>query len=300
MVTDLHKEYLESNTITIQEKLGYEKNAKLLVIHADDFGLCNAANMATIQALENGFVNSVSIMPPCPWFLEAITYAQYRPAVDLGVHLTLTCEWSYYKWGPVAPRESVPSLLNEDGYFYDNADQLLEKATIEELEIEILAQIEKVFHYGVKPTHIDSHMMVLLSNVECTKLYHKISKKYNLPILLGKNHLDGETIKEMEKYMFLVDQVQIGKSEIYHSIGLKNYYEHILRTLSPGLTILLLHPAFDNLEMQSIAAYDTWKFGARWRQQDYDFFTSAWCGKILKSENISLVSWREIGSALPL
>ena len=82
--------------------------------------------------------------------------------------------------------------------------------------------------------------------------------------------------------------------DLYQSVGLKNYYEHILRNLSPGINVLLVHPAFDNLEMQGVAAFNRWAFGSQWRQQDFDFFTSNLCKKIIEEENIKLITWKTI------
>src|SRR5262249_23580154 len=86
----------------LAEKLGYPKDAKLLIVHADDVAETHAVNAATFKALENGYVNSASIMVPCPWFPEAADFAKSHPEADLGLHLTLTAERVYYRWGPVA------------------------------------------------------------------------------------------------------------------------------------------------------------------------------------------------------
>src|SRR5438552_18759999 len=109
---------------TIQERLGYSKDAKLLILHADDLGVAHAEDSASIYALENHYVSSGSIMVPCPWLSEIANYAATHPNADLGIHLTLTSEWKYYKWGPVSAKDKTSSLVNSRGYFYDDVDSL--------------------------------------------------------------------------------------------------------------------------------------------------------------------------------
>ena len=88
---------------------------RYLMINADDFGMCHAMNAATIGLLEDNLITSATLMPPCPWFVEAVTYAASHPEKCIGVHLTLTSEWELMRWGPVA-RTPLPSLIN-NGYF---------------------------------------------------------------------------------------------------------------------------------------------------------------------------------------
>jgi len=90
----------------VATKLGYPEDSKLLIIHADDLGVSHSENMASIEAIENGSVNSASVMMPTPWVLEVANYAKSNPAThDFGLHLVLSSEWKNYKWGPVSSKD---------------------------------------------------------------------------------------------------------------------------------------------------------------------------------------------------
>src|SRR5690606_6303777 len=103
---------------SLPERLGYPAETKLLIIHADDIGVSHSENAASLKAFAGRMVSSGSIMVPCPWFPANAEYARNNPSADLGLHLTLPAEWKHYKWGPVAPRGKVPSLVDENGFLY--------------------------------------------------------------------------------------------------------------------------------------------------------------------------------------
>jgi len=64
-----------SRAQTTGEMLGYGANDKLLIVNADDFGMCHAENAATMDLLVGGHVTSATIMVPCPWFEESWSLA---------------------------------------------------------------------------------------------------------------------------------------------------------------------------------------------------------------------------------
>ncbi len=129
-----------NNTKTLAERLGYTRDSKLIIVHADDVGVTHSVNAATVTALGTGLVNSASIMVPCPWFPEIADYAKAHQDVDFGLHLTLTAERVYYRWGPVAPRDKVPSLVDENGYFWHDWTPST-RIDPKDVEVELRAQI---------------------------------------------------------------------------------------------------------------------------------------------------------------
>lgn len=280
---------------TLAEKLGYEPEAKLLIIHADDVGVAHSENLGSILAMKSGMVNSASIMMPCPWVSEIATYAKNNPNIDFGLHLTLTSEWETMKWGPVASRDKVKSLVNENGFFYDNCEDFEKNATIEDVEIELRAQIEQAFKLGIKPTHIDTHMGCLRYSQELVNLYLKLGREYKIPAMIDKVSLQSASQKTkdlIDDKGLIIEKIITANPSDFES-GMANYYEKVLTNLSAGVQILLIHTAFNDAEMQALTInHPNW--GAKWRQDDFDFFTSEKCKNILKEENIKLVTWKQI------
>lgn len=143
--------------------LGYPDDARLLIINADDFGMCHAVNAAVIHALIHGVLRSTTLMVPCPWALHAMHFLAAHPDIAFGVHLTAISEWADYRWGPVSSREQVPSLLDQDRYFYtfEHMPTFFAQVKEEHLEMEWRGQIEAVLAAGLKPTHLDWHALGL-------------------------------------------------------------------------------------------------------------------------------------------
>lgn len=291
---------LAQNTLSLAERLGYPADAKLLIIHADDLGMAHSVNSTTFDALNNGPVNSASIMPPTPWLAEVVALAKSNPNYDLGIHLTLTSEWLYFKWGPVASRDLVSSLLDENGYFYDNCESLGAHAKPGELEIELRAQIERVKTLGIDPTHFDTHMGCLLgTNTTLLSTYLNLGREYKIPLRLGRNlvaSLPDSLRSLITEKDIVIDHVYSATPQDFKQ-GMAAYYENVLLNLKPGVNEIIVHLATKDQEMRGIA-YNHPDWGANWRQADLDFFKSIRCKELLRQQNIQLVTFREIGKLL--
>ncbi len=284
---------------SVQERLGYPKDAKLLIVHADDVGVSHSENAASISALEQGSVNSASIMVPCPWFPEIAAYARLHPEKDFGLHITLTSEWTNYKWGPVAPAAKVPGLVNANGFFYSSVDSVTRKASPAEVEEEIRSQVKRALQFGLHPTHLDAHMYSVHHDLGFLKAYLKVGHEFGIPVFIYRQvenalHIKLDTV--VSDRDIIADTIFTAELENYKA-GMKSFYTAGLKSLKPGLTYLILHAAYDDNEMRAVTiGHEGW--GAKWRQNDYNFFSSRRCAKLLKKNNIYLVTWREIKGKL--
>lgn len=278
---------------SVQNRLGYSRNSKLLIIHADDVGLSETENLASFEAMDKGLVNSGSIMVPCSGFSQIAEFCRTRRKADLGVHLTLTSEWSAFKWGPVISPDKVPSLVDENGMFFESADLLVQNFSPEDIKTELTGQIEMALNAGIDLTHIDSHMFTAFSHKDIQNIYVELGEKYRLPVLLSYEFSTGYKNK---KDSLFVDHLYYARPK--HNVeDLRAYYRQVLRSLKPGLNIILIHPAYKNQEMDDITSNQP-KYGSAWRQADFDFFTGNECRQMIEEGDIQLVSWREIREAL--
>ena len=172
------------NTSQTNSLLGYPDDARLLLVNADDFGMCHAVNEAIIRSLEEGIVGSCSVMVPCPWALHALTWLQEAPDVPFAVHLTSVSEQPTYRWGPITCRTEVPSLVDEAGYFYpaSRIEEFLDQVDVGELEREYRAQIEHVLNVGLQPTHLDSHCGIHTGREEIFEMTLNLGREYGVAL----------------------------------------------------------------------------------------------------------------------
>jgi predicted glycoside hydrolase/deacetylase ChbG (UPF0249 family) len=174
---------------SLVERLGFEPTDKVLVINCDDFGMCHAENLATMEALTDGVATSATVMMPCPWVPEAVAWKKEHPEANLGVHLTLTAEWSRFRWQPVLGRALVPSLVDEQGYMWKDCEPLWEHVDAEEAYRECRAQVERAIELGLDPTHLDNHMGSLQTHPELWQVYFRLAKEFDLPLRMASEEL---------------------------------------------------------------------------------------------------------------
>lgn len=277
-----------------------------LILHADDFGMSHSVNRAIIEMLEAGAVSSASIMMPCPWAPEAAAYAHAHPEKDLGLHLTLNSEWNTLRWGPLAPRDRVPGLLDPQGYLWSSVAQTASRASAQEVEAELRAQIEHARRLGIRFTHLDTHMGTLYARPDYFEVFERLGREYGVPILRVKpseaavaqappairDYLLANEARYQAEGVFRLDSLLTDPAR-----GTKTYeerraaYHSALRSLGPGVHMMILHPGYLDEELKGATA------SAHQRDWDRRIFLEPETRELIRKLGIRLVGWQDVAPA---
>lgn len=287
---------------TWAEKLGYPAGKKVVILHADDIGMCPEANTSADAYLTDGDIQSAAVMMPCPNAEVFIDWAKNNPAQDVGLHLTLTSEWKTYRWPPVSNPDEVPGLIDPDGMMWHKVIQVVQNASPEEVEKEIRAQIEKSIALGYRPDHIDTHMGTLYGSHEFTAAYLKVAEEYEIPAMVidmsNPDIVQGFKDKgypigpEMIEH---VNNYKLPKLDYFFSAPNGDSYEdkrdkfyELIKSLQPGLTEIIFHPSelTDNLKTITNS----------WQQRSWEaqMFADPEMKAFFKEQDIIFTNWKEI------
>jgi chitin disaccharide deacetylase len=277
----------------LAERLGFSATDRILIVNGDDAGMSQAANAATLDAMENGLMTSATVMVPCPWFPALAAYAREHPALDLGVHLTHTSEWKGYRWGPVASKSDVQGLVDPDGYLWPDVRSVYGSATPAEAETEGRAQIRKALDAGIDVTHIDSHMGTLQYDLAYFDVYRRLALEFNVPLRMasqdmleaaGAGHVRAAL--EAEGLVF-PDYLIHGGRERGEPIDV--YWKRMVSDLKPGVTELYIHASLAGEEMKHIT--NSWQD----RATEHRLFTNdPEIRRILEEQNVKFIGYREL------
>jgi len=258
----------------------------LLIINADDFGMYHAINVAILRALTEGVVQSTTLMAPCPWALHAMRQIRDHPDIASGVHLTVVSEFADYRWGPLAPRDQVPSLLDETGFFYSNDRQaeLLARARVDELEAEFRAQIEVVLSAGLRPTHLDWHCLYDGGRDDVFDLTVGLALEYGLALRV----FDATRSEQLQRRGLPAADQGVVDSTRLPSVNKEARFVRMLRELPAGLSEWAVHPGLGTAEARTI---DRW-----WakRAADLRFLVSREARETVEAEGILLLDYRSL------
>ncbi|HEY8936639.1 MAG TPA: polysaccharide deacetylase family protein [Cyclobacteriaceae bacterium] len=325
---------VKSQSQTYAEKLGWKKDERVIMFHVDDAGMSHQSNQGAIHALEKKVATSVSIMMPCPWTSHIINYVKQHPDIDAGLHLTHTAEWTDYRWSSVTGKNASPGLSDKEGALWNNVFDVVNNASVDEIEAEIKAQLYKAKTMGLNPTHLDTHMGILWATPEFLNKYIKIGIEEHIPVLFsaGHNTLMRESLQavplaglknlnkktpEATNISEVLDAIRDKGEEIWNA-GLavvddlyissydwefpsdkkvtdkalcefKTYkYKELLRSVKPGITVILIHCTDSNEEFKSISN------SGNTRRADMLAMAGPELKAFIQKEGFILTTWREL------
>jgi chitin disaccharide deacetylase len=267
--------------------LGYPPDARLLILNADDFGMCHAVNQAIFGVLQAGVVRSTTLMVPCPWAIHAMQYLAEHSEIHFGVHLTVIGDGYTYRWRPLISKEKVPSLVDQAGYFYnfDHMAEFLAQVDLDQLEMEFRAQIETVLAAGLHPTHLDWHSLRISGNNSILELMFRLAREYGLAL-----RVRGQALTEtLQNQGFPTVDYDFLDSSSLDPARKPALYAQLLRELPPGLSEWAIHPGLDSAELQAIEPT-----GNHFRQADVDFWVSQDAKDWIAREGIILLDYRAL------
>src|SRR5215472_17161067 len=264
-----------------------------LIIHCDDLGLSPSVNRATFAAFDQSLITSASVIMVSSSVDEVAKYASEHPDADLGIHLTVTSEWPCSRWKPLSPRSEVPSLVDQDGYFWLTVEDFMLNAKGEEIERELDAQIDTAYALGLRPTHVDNHMFSLFSSRLTLQSYVKVARRRHLPFLLAKE-APSPLLSVLQNTEFILDAILMASTSWRPENWLRHYLSQ-LATVKPGVSQLIVHLGYDLPDLESATGRSS-AWGSAWRQRDFDALCRPELDEIVRKRNINLTSWREIAN----
>jgi chitin disaccharide deacetylase len=285
------------------KQLGFDARDRVLIVHADDIGMCQAGQPAIAELFDFGLVTSAAVMVPCSWFPLAAAFCREHPSVDMGVHLTLNCEWETYRWGPISTRESSSGLLDQQGYLHASPMATEQQADPGVVAAELRAQVERALQAGIDATHIDAHMGAAL-RPRFVQSYMQVALDNRLPAFflsregaerlrartgggLGGEAYPPQLWQELEAHgMPLFDDLAM--LPLHDPSDHVTIAKKVIDGLRPGLTVLLLHPAQDTPELRAIAP--DW----RSRVANYQACLSEELRDYVRESGVQLIGYRPL------
>ena len=255
-------------------------NPVSLIIRTDDVGMSHSVNMAMQRLVSTGMPVSVSVMFACPWYQEAVEILKQHPNASVGIHLVLNSEWKHYRWGPVAGSTAVPSLVDENGFFFPSSEALHQHTpNIAEVEKELRAQIDRALRSGVKIDYVDYHMGTAVRYPEFQAVTERLAREYGL----GMSHYFGETEDS--------PQYSAPPASKMDSLTV------MINRMKPGLNMVITHVGIDDAELGALLDMNTDEplpDMSKNRQGELTALTSARLAAALKARNVVLLTYRDV------
>jgi len=273
------------------ERLPELRCERAVVPHVDDLGASHGANRAFLDLFARGLVTCGSVMVPGPWFREIAEAAAADPALDIGVHLTLTSEWSACRWAPLSTVSKASGLVDEDGYFWRDLDSVRRHLVPEAAELELRAQIDRAIAAGIRPTHIDAHMAAAMLP-DLLDAHVRLGREYGLVPVLPRSI---SWAPEPQSYQATMARLDAAGAPVFdHCRGtlpvepdeLEDGWRGVIENLPPGVTHLALHCTVPG-DFEAMAPAH-----AGWRYAEYELLAAGVLRDLCAAAEVAMIGTR--------
>lgn len=285
----------------VLRRLGFADDDRVVIIHTDDIGMCQATVSAFANLVDFGLISSSAVMVPCPWFPQVATYCRQHPQVDLGVHLTLTSEHDHCRWGPISTRDPVSGLMDQEGYFYRQSEQVQEHGDRAAVRLELEAQVDRALVADIDVTHVDTHMGTV-AHPKFIPAYVQLALQHCLPPMIlrsdeaawRKMDMDSERAAFAAQFVQLLEAQGLPLLDNLIALPLDQPADRVelakktFDSLPPGLTHFIIHPAQDTPELRAITP--NWQS----RVADYQAFTSRELRDYIRNSGLQVIGYRAL------
>lgn len=263
-----------------------------MIVSAVDLGMARSVDRAAFAAVDRGTVSSVSVMAVGAAFDDAAALIRAHPGLDVGVHLVVSAEWPNARWRPILPCAVVPTLCEADGSLRRRFDPTV--TDLGQLEQELRAQLMVVHAAGIAVTHVDVHKNALYgSGSRFAEVLARVARDEGLPVVLARAGAVewGALAAGLVENPMLDAWTSITPLET--AARWPRWYESAVRGAPAGVTQLVVHPGYDDPELQALTeGVEAW--GAAWRQRDLDVLLGDDLRRELEERHVSLVGWRDV------
>ncbi len=288
-------------TKDLLKQLGYSETDRLVILHTDDIGMCQATLTAFADLWNFGTATSGAVMTPCAWFPAVAAFCRENPDVDMGVHATLNCEYSAYRWGAVSTTDPNSGLLDDDGYLHNRSETTADLAKPEAVAGELAAQIKKAVQGGIRITHVDSHMGTIF-HPKFIQTYLGQSIGAGVPAMQPRvNAIGVEAMGASEEELVLLGPLTtqleaqgmplvdaIIMMPLHQPEGQLEIAKQLLSQVPVGITHFIYHPAVDTPELRAICP--DWPS----RVANYETFMDPAIKQFVQAEGIHLIGYRAL------
>jgi predicted glycoside hydrolase/deacetylase ChbG (UPF0249 family) len=219
----------------------------------------------------------------------------------VGLSIALTNPYTAVRWRLFTSEQGPTTLVNAEGYPWQNVVQLAVSADPEDVRRELDAQILMARAAGFSPSHLSGYYGTAFSRPDVAEVFLGAAQKYWIPAPVVE--LTPELIERFRAQGFPVDERMIRlitnytlpKLDDLQHFPVAETYEQtrdnfcqLLTLIPPGLTQIMCRPAVESEGLKRLTPDWQQRSWTKQALQDEQVLET------IKSQQILLTTWRDV------